>query len=217
MVPFICLMAVSGIHQLRERQKECFDTESNYGPSDLQSDALPTELSKPRWQSAMACTYTLKAACHLTSQRTYPPRVPPRARTTVLTKVWSTTIRYRTDCTGMVLTVPYLVRRILRTYVLRARKDRWILATRNPIQRPTTGVRQPSAITQTRGCQRTTHRNRTAVMNARRHHLRCATSITGIPSLLLSSLASHPSTAHAATLTIVVGHPSHQQVHTKPR
>jgi hypothetical protein len=27
-------------------EKECFDGESNTGPSDLQSDALPTELSK---------------------------------------------------------------------------------------------------------------------------------------------------------------------------
>mgnify|MGYP007080412249 CR=1 FL=1 len=29
-----------------EVQKKCFNTESNYGPSDLQSDALPTELLK---------------------------------------------------------------------------------------------------------------------------------------------------------------------------
>ena len=27
-------------------KKKCLDTESNYGPSDLQSDALPTELSR---------------------------------------------------------------------------------------------------------------------------------------------------------------------------
>jgi hypothetical protein len=28
------------------KKKGCLDTESNYGPSDLQSDALPTELSR---------------------------------------------------------------------------------------------------------------------------------------------------------------------------
>ena len=30
----------------KQNEKDCLDTESNYGPSDLQSDALPTELSR---------------------------------------------------------------------------------------------------------------------------------------------------------------------------
>ena len=30
----------------KQNEKGCLDTESNYGPSDLQSDALPTELSR---------------------------------------------------------------------------------------------------------------------------------------------------------------------------
>ena len=32
--------------RLLNQSKKCFDRESNTGPSDLQSDALPTELSK---------------------------------------------------------------------------------------------------------------------------------------------------------------------------
>jgi hypothetical protein len=33
-------------NKLAENKSKCFDRESNTGPSDLQSDALPTELSK---------------------------------------------------------------------------------------------------------------------------------------------------------------------------
>ena len=36
----------AGAREHRSQKKICFDRESNTGPSDLQSDALPTELSK---------------------------------------------------------------------------------------------------------------------------------------------------------------------------
>ena len=42
---------------LSAQKRKCFDRESNTGPSDLQSDALPTELSKHRYDKGVSqCT-----------------------------------------------------------------------------------------------------------------------------------------------------------------
>ncbi len=43
-------------------QKECFVCESNTGPSDLQSDALPTELTKQLDGVVHTCLHNVKHA-----------------------------------------------------------------------------------------------------------------------------------------------------------